>query len=101
MTASEISSYLIEQCEALKNYKAYMFGSTLNGVGHDIDILIVGPAGDSLLALKKEIIFAGRELPLDVIYMQPSEAIETDFVRREGCVELSVLAISCRSSVFG
>lgn len=94
MTAKEISQYLIQHCLALRFYDAYMFGSTLSGMGHDIDILIVGPSGDTLSTLKKEIADAGKELPLDVLYMQLSEAIETDFVNSEGCVQLSVLAFS-------
>ncbi|EHW0655855.1 TPA: nucleotidyltransferase domain-containing protein [Vibrio parahaemolyticus] len=92
MTAQEVAVYLIERCQTLKLYDSYMFGSTLNGLGHDIDLLIVGPSGEALATLKKEISDAGKELPLDVLYMQPLEAIESDFVKREGCVQLSVLA---------
>ena len=45
MTANEVSQHLIQRCRTLRFYDAYMFGSTLSGVGHDIDILIVGPSG--------------------------------------------------------
>ncbi|MDO6542554.1 nucleotidyltransferase domain-containing protein [Photobacterium sanguinicancri] len=92
MTAKEVSQYLILHCKALKHFDAYMFGSTLNGVGHDIDILIVGPSGEPLSALKTEISIAGKELPFDMLYMLPSEAVETDFVNSEGCIQLSVIA---------
>ena len=92
MTAKEISQYLIQNCKTLRFYDAYMFGSTLNGVGHDIDLLFVGPSGSTLSALKKEIQLVEKELPLDVLYMQPIEAVETNFVKNEGCVLLSNLA---------
>ncbi|MNO04133.1 hypothetical protein D3C81_2250540 [compost metagenome] len=69
-----------------------MFGSSLDGIGYDYDILIVGPAGEPLCRLKKELRVAGEELPLDVLYMLPTEAEETDFVGREGCIPLSELA---------
>jgi len=69
-----------------------MFGSALNGIGNDIDILIVGDRGQRLSNLKKEIKLAGENLPLDVLYMDRSEAIETNFIKNESCVMLSVLA---------
>lgn len=93
MTASEVATFLLKHCRTLSVFESYMFGSTLHGIGSDVDILIVGPSGESLSMLKQEIIAAGRELPLDVLYMEPSEAIETDFVRSENCVELSALAL--------
>lgn len=92
MTAKEVALHIIDQCPTLKLFEAYMFGSTLYGVGHDIDLLVVGPSGPTLSTLKQEIAVAGRELPLDVLYMQPDEAIETEFVNRENCVLLSVIA---------
>lgn len=92
MTANEIATFLLKHCRTLSLFDSYMFGSTLYGIGSDIDILIVGPSDESLSMLKQEIVAAGRELPLDVLYMEPSEEIETDFVNRENCVELSVLA---------
>ncbi|MFC5798953.1 hypothetical protein [Sphingopyxis terrae] len=60
MTASEIAAYLLGKCALLEHFDAYMFGSTLHGVGQDIDILIVGPGGDLLAQLKKEIDCAGK-----------------------------------------
>lgn len=69
-----------------------MFGSTLRGVGQDVDILIVGPAGEALARLKEEIAAVGEELPLHIIYMDQSEAVETDFIAREKCVSFSKLA---------
>jgi len=92
MTANEVAVYLIKHCGSLAHFDSYMFGSTLEGVGHDIDILIIGPSSDLLSCLKQELMAAGRELPLDILYMQPSEVIETDFVNREKCIKLSVLA---------
>lgn len=92
MSANEIAAYLIKHCRSLESFEAYLFGSTLNGMGQDIDILIIGPSGIELSALKHELMIVGKELPLDILYMQPSEAIETDFVNKEGCVELSTLA---------
>lgn len=98
MTANEIAVYLMKHCGSLEAFDSYMFGSTLEGIGHDIDILIIGPSGDALSVLKQELMVAGSELPLDILYMLPSEGIETDFVSRERCIELSVLA-SINSSI--
>jgi hypothetical protein len=92
MAANEIAAFLIKNCGSLNAFDSYMFGSTLAGIGHDIDILVIGSSGEELFVLKQEFMVVGRELPLDVLYMQPSEAVETDFVNREGCIELSVLA---------
>lgn len=92
MTAKEVSQYLILHCKTLKYFDAYMFGSTINGVGHDIDILIVGQSGELLSTLKAEISMVSKELPLDVLYMLPSEAVETDFINSEGCIQLSFVA---------
>lgn len=92
MTASEIADHLLGCCKSLDRFDAYMFGSTLSGVGQDIDILIVGPGGDALSELKKEMRRAGVRLPLHVLYMQPSEAHRTEFVAREKCVPLALLA---------
>ena len=88
MTAGEVAAYLMECCSALANFEAYIFGSTLRGIGQDIDILIVGPPGDALSRLKAEMALAEEELPLHIMYMQPSEAKRTDFVVREKCVSL-------------
>lgn len=74
-----------------------MFGSSLSGVGSDFDILIVGPAGEPLSRLKAELRLAGKELPLDVLYMLPTEAGETGFVTSEGCITLAELADSAPS----
>jgi len=74
------------------HYKAYMFGSALHGVGEDIDILIVGPSGDLLSQLKKELRSAGNNLPLHILYMQPSEEQHTQFVEKERCISLTQLA---------
>jgi len=92
MTAREIAVYLLGTCDSLKYFDAYMFGSTLHGVGQDIDILIVGPSGDLLAQLKKEIQRAGERLPLHILYMQQSEELHTQFVAREKCIPLSELA---------
>ena len=69
-----------------------MFGSTLRGIGEDIDILVVGPAGDALSKLKRELRVASEFLPLHILYMQPSEERHTEFVAREQCVPLKHLA---------
>ncbi|CAE6699055.1 nucleotidyltransferase domain-containing protein [Candidatus Nitrotoga fabula] len=92
MTAREIAKYLLTSCKCLREFKSYMFGSSLFGVGSDIDILIVGPSGEPLSRLKEELRFAGKELPLDVLYMLPEEAKETGFVTSAGCIPLSQLA---------
>lgn len=73
ISASEVAVHLLEYCVSLEHFDAYMFGSTLHGVGEDIDILIVGPADDLLAQLKKELRRAGENLPLHILYMQPSE----------------------------
>lgn len=92
MTASEIAVHLLGICASLEHFDAYMFGSTLRGVGEDIDILIVGPGGDLLAQLKKEMQCAGESLPLHILYMQPSEERHTQFVAREKCISLAQLA---------
>jgi hypothetical protein len=94
MTAHEIAVHLLGTCISLEHFDAYMFGSTLRGVGQDIDILIVGPGGDLLTQLKKEMQCAGESLPLHILYMQPSEERHTRFVTREKCIPLAQLASS-------
>lgn len=71
-----------------------MFGSTLTGVGNDIDILIVGPDGQPLKELQEELKAAGRNLPLDILYMLPSEALETNFINRTGCISLDKVSLN-------
>ena len=92
MTACEVAKYLLESCESLREFESFMFGSSLFGVGNDLDILIVGPSGEPLSRLKAELTSAGKELPLDVLYMLPEEAEETGFVTRAGCRSLIQLA---------
>lgn len=94
MTAREIAVHLLRTCTSLEHFDAYMFGSTLRGVGQDIGILIVGPGGDLLTQLKKEMHCAGESLPFHILYMQPSEERHTQFVTREKCVPLAHLASS-------
>jgi hypothetical protein len=94
MTAGEVASYLLETCGSLREFESFMFGSSLCGVGSDYDILIVGPSGEPLSRLKTELRIAGKELPLDILYMMPMEAEETKFVTRAGCVTFSQLADS-------
>lgn len=93
MTASEIAAHLLRSCKSLARFDAYMFGSTLSGIGEDIDILVVGPGGEALSQLKEEMRLAGENLPLHVLYMQPSEARYTEFVVKEKCVPLAQLAL--------
>lgn len=92
MTACEVARHVLSSCESLREFESYMFGSSLFGVGSDFDILIIGPAGEPLSRLKAELRLAGKELPLDVLHMLPTEAEETRFVTREGCISLSQLA---------
>lgn len=98
MTTSEIASHLLGNCGSLEQFEVYMFGSALRGIGEDIDILVVGPAGDALSKLKRELRAASEFLPLHILCMQPSEERRTDFVVREGCVQLKKLA-RCRRKV--
>lgn len=91
MTAGEIAAHLLGCCSTLAQFEAYMFGSSLRGIGEDIDILVVGPGGEALSRLKAEIAVAEEELPLHMLYMQPSEARRSDFVAREKCVPLAQL----------
>lgn len=93
MTAGEVAQLLLDLCSELAQFEAYMFGSTLRGIGEDIDILVVGPGGDALSRLKAEIAVAEEELPLHILYMQPSEALRSDFVARERCVPLAQLVV--------
>lgn len=94
MTASEVARHLLKSCESLRGFESFMFGSSLFGVGSDFDILIIGPSGEPLSRLKAELRLAGKELPLDVLYMLPAEEEETEFVRREKCIALAQLADS-------
>jgi hypothetical protein len=94
MTAGEVASHLLKTCGSLREFESYMFGSSLFGVGCDYDILIVGPSGEPLSRLKAELKLAGKELPLDVLYMLPTEAKETGFVTNWGCIALSQLTDS-------
>lgn len=93
MTASEIASHLLRNCGSLEQFQVYMFGSTLHGIGADIDILVVGPSGDALCKLKRELKAASEFLPLHILYMQPSEERRTEFVSRERCIEIKKLAL--------
>lgn len=92
MTAKRVACHLLDLCGSLEHFDAYMFGSALHGVGEDIDILIVGPAGDLLAQLKTELRLAGEQLPLHILCMQPSEEKRTQFVARENCIPLEQLA---------
>jgi hypothetical protein len=94
MSAREVAIHLLGECRSLHEFEAFMFGSSLFGIGSDFDILIVGPSGDRLNRLKAELRDAGKELPLDVLYMLPEEARITGFVEGERCVSLLQLAAS-------
>lgn len=94
MTPGEIAAHLLSCCRSLAQFDAYMFGSTLRGIGEDVDILVVGPSGDPLSQLKWELRTAGEFLPLHILYMQPSEERHTEFVTRQKCVALTTLAAS-------
>lgn len=94
MTACEVAHHLLKSCESLREFKSFMFGSSLIGVGTDFDILVVGPSGKPLSRLKAELRLAGKELPLDVLHMLPMEAEETRFVTKTGCITLEQLAKS-------
>lgn len=94
MKAGAIAAHLLTCCGSLANFDAYMFGSTLNGVGEDIDILVIGPGGGTLSNLKAEMRSAGEQLPLHILCMLPSEADESEFVLKERCVPLVHLAKS-------
>lgn len=97
MSASQVAKHLLETCASLRKFESFMFGSSLHGIGYDYDILIVGPAGEPLAILKKELRMAGAELPLDILYMLPTEAEETGFVSLERCIPLLELAASAES----
>ena len=91
MNATEVAKHILISCPTLSEFQAYMFGSSLVGVGSDFDILIIGPSGLALLQLKLEIRAAGVMLPLDVLYMLPEEAEETNFVERNKCISFEKL----------
>lgn len=97
MTAQEVARHLLKSCKSLRDFESFMFGSSLLGIGSDFDILIVGPSGEPLSRLKSELRLAGKELPLDVLYMLPAEAEETGFIMSEGCITLLQLANSPKS----
>lgn len=91
MNTREIASHILRCCTLHSQFEFYMFGSTLHGVGEDIDILVVGPSGDALSQIKQELQHASECLPLHILYMQPSEVKYTEFVTRENCVPLKQL----------
>ncbi|WP_164519242.1 nucleotidyltransferase domain-containing protein [Pseudoalteromonas rubra] len=91
MNASKVATHILMTCPALSEFHAYMFGSSLAGVGSDFDILIIGPSGVALSQLKSEISVAGSMLPLDVLYMLPEEAEETNFVAKQNCIPFEQL----------
>lgn len=94
MTADEIAAHLLSSCRSLEQFSAYMFGSSLRGIGEDVDILVVGPGGDTLAQLKLELQAAGECLPLHVLYMLPAEERRTNFVAKEKCVPLGMAMIT-------
>lgn len=96
MSASEVAVHLLKSCPSLEHFEAYMFGSSIVGIGADFDILIVGPRGSLLSKVKIELRHAAEALPLHVVCMLPSEALHTQFVAREKCVPLSQLALADR-----
>ena len=98
MKPGAIAAHLLTCCESLVSFDAYMFGSTLNGVGEDIDILVVGPGGETLSNLKAEMQSASEQLPLHLLCMLPSEAVQSEFVLKERCVPLVDLAKSVAQS---
>ncbi|WP_198678664.1 hypothetical protein [Idiomarina seosinensis] len=91
MKAPEVAKHILMSCPSLSEFQAYMFGSSLIGVGRDFDILIIGPSGSALSQLKLEIRAAGSMLPLDVLYMLPEEAEETNFLERKKCISFEKL----------
>ncbi len=91
MSVNDVACHLLKTCNSLKFFECFMFGSSLLGVGTDYDILVIGPAGEALIQLKAELKIAGAELPLDILYMLPKEAEETDFIVKQKCVSLSHL----------
>ena len=96
MSASEVAVHLLTSCPSLEHFEAYMFGSAVAGVGADIDILLVGPGGSLLSQVKSELRSAGEALPLHLLCMSSSEALQTQFVAREKCVPLFQLALADR-----
>ncbi|UIK01572.1 nucleotidyltransferase domain-containing protein (plasmid) [Rhizobium leguminosarum] len=54
MDASGVASFILSSCPSLSEFEPYMFGSSLHGVGEDIDILVVGPSGEPLARLKRK-----------------------------------------------
>lgn len=92
MTAREIAAHLLACCSSLEKFDAYLFGSSLGGIGKDIDLLLVGPGGNALSQLKHELRAAGEALPLHALFMLPAEERHFEFVVREKCVPLKKLA---------
>jgi len=90
MSISDVAQHLLNTCQTL-NFLNVLCLVRRFGVGTDYDILVIGPAGEALLRLKAELRLAGAELPLDILYMLPQEAKETDFVVKQKCVSLTHL----------
>ncbi|WP_439547752.1 hypothetical protein [Falsiroseomonas sp.] len=99
MTASQIAKFLLVACPSLSYFESFMFGSTLSGIGQDVDLLIVGARGENLLRLKNELSLAGARLPLHILFMQPDEVHETDFVVRQKCVSLLRLSRAANEQI--
>ncbi|AXB76589.1 hypothetical protein TQ38_008815 [Novosphingobium sp. P6W] len=59
--------------------------------------MVVGPGGDPLSQLKRELQAAGEFLPLHILYMLPSGGRHTDFVAREKCVPLGLVMVASES----
>lgn len=93
MTTRQIAAFLLTTCPSLSHFESFMFGSALRGVGQDIDLLVVGPRSMKLSLLKSELRAAGANLPLHILYMQPEEVRQTDFVARQKCIRLLDLAL--------
>lgn len=99
MSATQVAAHLLNTCSSLAAFKSYMFGSYVGSVGVDIDILIIGESDQTLSKLKHELAKAGAQLPLHILYMNPQEAHETDFVSRQNCISLVQLATGLSTSM--
>ncbi|MBT9471823.1 MAG: nucleotidyltransferase domain-containing protein [Phenylobacterium sp.] len=84
---SEILAVLATLCERLPTTRWYGFGSFFNGRASfsDIDILAVSRDERESLDVRKALSELSSAWPIHLIVMTKDEAVETDFVARQGC----------------
>ena len=78
---------LMEARENIDGISVYLFGSVLISryPQSDIDLLVIYRRTSSLKQCQILLKELGREIPLDVIYMEEKEEEELAFIERQNC----------------